>query len=637
MSEVKGIRSQLSRLFAGSIRRQLIIGIALVHAVLMTIFVFDLVNRQQAFLHDQSLEEARSLAETLAANSVSWVLASDVSGLQEVVASQAGYPQLEYAMVVAPSGKVLGHVDQSKVGLYLQDEVSRRMLGPSREFSLLLDRPELLDVAVPVLVNDELIAWARIGINQRTVLAELSEVTREGLSYTLAAIIVGILFAILLSRNIIRGLNELFGVAAKVCAGDRSNRVSMKRSDEIGELGTAFNLMLDTIDEEEREKLENRRRLQQAEERIRLLLDSTAEGIIGFDDRGHCTFANPAGLKALGYSHPGEVVHKHHATLLCGGVEECRGCNRDAFDRTLLEGEQVHCDEALLVRADGSAFTAEFWLSPIRDDERLVGAVLTFIDISVRKQVEQELQIYREDLEERVEARTAELTALNRELEAFSYSVSHDLRAPLRSIHGFSKILLSKYHDNIDETGQDYLQRVMRASNKMGELIDDLLVLSRVSRSDMRFESVDMAALAREEMEALREGDEQRVINFEVEPLPPAHGDKKLLGVVLQNLLGNALKFSSKEALPTIRITARSEPGRVVYSVSDNGVGFDMTYVDKLFGAFQRLHSSDEFEGTGIGLATVQRILRRHGGDVWAEAKTGEGAAFHFALQPAQD
>jgi PAS domain S-box-containing protein len=619
-----------------SIRRQLIVGVALVHAVLMTIFVFDLVNRQQGFMHQQNLEHARALAETLAANSVSWVLASDVSGLQEVVRAQAGYPHLEYAMVVDPDGKVLGHADEGKAGLYLSDAISRGMLTSTEGFVVLNDNLSLVDVAVPVLANGQRIAWARIGINQGVTLNELRHVTREGLIYTAAAILIGILFAILLSRGIIGGLNELFGVASRICSGERGDRVQLQRKDEIGDLGMAFNLMLDGIDEQERQKITSQQQLQQAEERIRLLLDSTAEGIIGFDADGRCTFANPAGMQILGYEQPGEIIGKSHLRLLCGDEGECSGCNLESFRTVLNDGRQVHCDETVLVRSNGSGFVAEYWLSPIRDEDRVIGAVLTFIDISVRKQVEQELQIYREDLEERVEARTAELTALNRELEAFSYSVSHDLRAPLRSIHGFSKILVSKYHDSLDDTGQDYLQRVMRASNRMGELIDDLLVLSRVSRSELNYESVDMNRLVRQVMQELREGDEGREPCFEVEPLPPARGDRKLLGVVLHNLLGNALKFTGKEEHPCIRVSAAEEGDEIVYTVSDNGVGFDMAYADKLFGAFQRLHSSDEFEGTGIGLATVQRILHRHGGSIWAEAETDGGAQFHFILSGAR-
>lgn len=236
------------------------------------------------------------------------------------------------------------------------------------------------------------------------------------------------------------------------------------------------------------------------------------------------------------------------------------------------------------------------------------------------------------ELEGQVESLTAECSALNKELESFSYSVSHDLRAPLRSIHGFSKILLNKYQDGLDDTGQDYLQRVMRASNHMGELLDGLLLLSRVSRSELTLEPTDMQALALQVMQELRVGTEERDLCFEVESLPLACGDHKLLGIAMQHLLDNALKFSSREAAPCIRISASEQNGVATYTVADNGAGFDMGYANKLFGAFQRLHSAEEFEGNGIGLATVQRIIHRHGGSIYAEAEPGKGARFHFVL-----
>ncbi|MGM0595020.1 MAG: ATP-binding protein [Pseudomonadota bacterium] len=616
----------------GSIRRQLVIGIALVHAVLMTIFVFDLVNRQHDFLHQQSLDEARALAQTLAANSVSWVLASDVSGLQEVVFAQKGYPQLEYAMILDTNGRVLGHVDETRLGLYVSDEVSRKLLQAPPAFTVLVDSPALVDVAVPVFTGVEQVGWARIGLEESVLLSQLQQVTHDGLIYTVGAILIGILFAILLSRGMIAGLNDLLRVASTIRAGGRGQRVQHQRQDEIGELASTFNLMLDTIDEEARQKHQNEACLIRAEARIRLLLESTAEGIIGFDEKACCTFANPAGIRALGYTRAEELLERPLTTLLWGEQSEAAHLPERAFNN----GESVHCAESSFICRDGSAIYAEYWLSPIHDQGQRLGAVLTFIDITRRKQAEQELSRYRDELEQRVEARTAELSALNRELEAFSYSVSHDLRAPLRSIHGFSKIIASKYHDKLDASGQDYLERVMRASNRMSALIDDLLVLSRINRKEMRLETVDMTALAEQVMGELREGEAQGPLQFQLEPLPSVCADRKLLALVLQNLLGNALKFSAREATPTIRVSGQRRGGQLHYTVSDNGVGFDMAFADKLFGAFQRLHNSDEFEGTGIGLATVQRIIHRHGGRIWAEAEPGRGARFHFTLPDQQ-
>jgi signal transduction histidine kinase len=231
-----------------------------------------------------------------------------------------------------------------------------------------------------------------------------------------------------------------------------------------------------------------------------------------------------------------------------------------------------------------------------------------------------------------------ELEATNRELEAFSYSVSHDLRAPLRSIDGFSQILIEDYADEIDEEGKDYLGRVRAASQRMGHLIDDILGLSRVTRGTMSRERLDLGALATEVAEELRETRPERKVEFSAQKGLEVWGDPKLLRVALANLIGNAWKFTEKSPEARIefgRDEELSRKGRVpVYYVRDNGAGFDMTYANKLFGAFQRLHGAEEFEGTGIGLATVQRVVHRHGGRIWAEGEVDRGATFYFTLRP---
>jgi signal transduction histidine kinase len=226
-----------------------------------------------------------------------------------------------------------------------------------------------------------------------------------------------------------------------------------------------------------------------------------------------------------------------------------------------------------------------------------------------------------------------ELADVNRELEAFSYSVSHDLRAPLRSIEGFSQILLEDYADKLGEEGEDYVGRVRVASRRMALLIDDLLDLSRVSRRPLRREPVDLSARTREIAAELRRSQPERDVEFVIADGLTANGDARLLRLALENLLGNSWKFTSREERARIEFGSTALEGRErVYFVRDNGVGFDETYAGKLFGAFQRLHGAAEFEGTGIGLATVQRIVRRHGGRVWAEGEVGEGATFFFTL-----
>lgn len=226
--------------------------------------------------------------------------------------------------------------------------------------------------------------------------------------------------------------------------------------------------------------------------------------------------------------------------------------------------------------------------------------------------------------------------AANRELEAFSYSVAHDLRAPLRSIDGFSQALLEDYGDKLDADGKTHLGYVRDSAQQMARLIDDLLALSRVSRGDLKRERTDLATIARSVLARLQKREPERKVVLVVPTEVAAVGDSQLLEIVLENLLGNAWKFTSKQPTARIELGHRFEAGRSIYFVRDDGPGFDMAYAEKLFGAFQRLHSQNEFEGTGIGLATVQRIVGRHGGSVWAEGAVGRGATFYFALEEAK-
>ncbi|HKW68901.1 MAG TPA: PAS domain S-box protein, partial [Terriglobales bacterium] len=243
------------------------------------------------------------------------------------------------------------------------------------------------------------------------------------------------------------------------------------------------------------------------------------------------------------------------------------------------------------------------------------------IDITERKQ-----------LEDRLRQRTLELENSVAELEAFSYSVSHDLRAPLRTIDGFSQILLEDYRDKVDPEGQDSLRRIRNASQNMAQLIDALLQLSRVMRSALRHEPVDLSILALSTAAMIQKAEPARRVRFHVANGLQAHGDRRLLGVALQNLLQNAWKFSARNPEPSVEFGSALIEGKPAYFVRDNGIGFDMTYVDKLFTPFQRLHAKEKFEGTGIGLATVQRVIKRHGGKVWAEGAVGKGATFYFSL-----
>lgn len=371
------------------------------------------------------------------------------------------------------------------------------------------------------------------------------------------------------------------------------------------------------------------RALRASERHFRSVTQSANDAIISADDLGHIVSWNTAAHRMFGYA-TSEVLgqpirllmpERYHAAHEAGLARVTQGGESRVLGKTVeLHGR----------RRDGTEFPVELSLGTwTSESHRCFTAIIR--DITQRKAAQAEITALNHSLQQHI----AQLSAANHELEAFSYSVSHDLRAPLRTIDGFSQALLEDYGQSLDTEGRHLLDRIRKATQRMGMLIDDMLQLARVSRAQIKHSNVDLGALAREIAADLPTGPTERRIDFSVDPDLHAHGDRRLLRIVLNNLLSNAWKFTATRELAVIRFGQADAADGPAFFIQDNGVGFDMQYADKLFGVFQRLHAHDEFEGTGVGLATVQRIIHLHGGEIWAESKLDEGTSFWFTLPPA--
>ncbi|MCK9386897.1 MAG: PAS domain-containing protein [Sulfuritalea sp.] len=981
---------RLFRFLLGTLRGRLIVSVAAVHAVMMALFIADLTARQGAMLMDRQIEDATALSQSLATSAAGWIVAEDVSGLQELVEVQRRYPEVLFVMLVDKEGRVLADTDQSRLGFYMRD------LPREVRQTLLAETPALVDVAVPAVIGERHVGWARVGIGQKAAGEKLAAITRSGVAYALAAILIGSLVAWFMGRWITRRLYAVQETFDAVRSGNHLARSKLAGSDEAAAMAGEFNAMLDALAQRDAE-------LRESEELHRLTLSNIDDAVFITDDAGTFKYICPNVDIIFGYSFqevqaignildllgrdtpppsesfgelknierditdksgkvrsllvnvkkisiksgtrlytcrditerkqaeealrksendlkeaqrvahtgswdwdmatdvitwseeyyhiygfdptqrpPGYAEHlkaytpesaarldaavnrniqtgesyeldlelarpegprgwitarsetrrdaQGHVIGLRGtaqditerkqaeedirrlnerfslatraarlgvwdwdleknqlvwddGMYALYGVSREDFagayeawlnglhpdDRAASDeiskqaqrGERDYDTEFRVVWPDGSIhhlkaygqfvrdadgkplrmtgvnydvterkraeeqlrrserglseaqrmahlgnweldlesnaltwsdeifrifeidperFDASYdaFLNAIHPDDRdLVNkaytdsvksrlpydivhrlrmpdgrikyvnekcetyygadgkplrSVGTVHDITERKRAEDQVLELNQQLEQRVTERTAQLEAANKELEAFAYSVSHDLRAPLRHIDGYVELLVSRCRDGLNDKGLHYVDTIAASARQMGVLIDDLLQFSRTGRAELHREDVDMNRGLLEALGPIKESNAKRNIEWVIGNLPPVRGDAALLRQVWANLLENAVKFTRSRENARIEVDAREEKGETIFVVRDNGVGFDMRYVGKLFGVFQRLHSQEEFDGTGIGLATVQRIVFRHGGRVWAEAELNRGATFYFSL-----
>jgi PAS domain S-box-containing protein len=434
-----------------------------------------------------------------------------------------------------------------------------------------------------------------------------------------------------LRLRVVVPLRRLAAAAGAFAAGERGVRSGFRAFDEIGLVAASFDRMAETI-ENQLERLaadaQALRRSELALEKFALALTQAPVSVMITDAAGTIEYVNPKFTEVSGYA--AEEVLGRNPRMLASG-QTPRHVYEEMW-RQLLCGRNWR---GILVnrRKDGTLYREDISIAPLRDaGGRITHYVAVLEDITARLRAEEEIRRLNAELERRVAERTRQLEVSNHALETFAYSIAHDLRAPLRGINGFASLMAENCRGCANAESLAYMERIRRAAVRMGQLIDGLLEYSRVGRRALQTAPVPLSALAQEILEALAAAAPQRKAVFDIAPDLVAEGDAALLQDMLENLLGNAWKFTAGRDPAHIAFGCREEDGERVFFVRDDGAGFDMRYADKLFGVFQRLHGPQEFEGTGIGLAMVKRIVELHGGRIWAQSAPGEGATFYFTL-----
>lgn len=485
--------------------------------------------------------------------------------------------------------------------------------------------------------------YLRVGLLREQAIAETrNPLIRNIVMFALVALIAA-LFAWMVGDKILaKPIKRLSSAAHEFGHGNWNTRTQLPHSpNELGRLAATFDEMAADLARREAARNAAENSLRTSEEKFRNLFVTMAQGVVYHDSLGGVISANPAAEEMLGMTceeMKNEISREESLQVVREDGTPCSIQDRPA-SIALQTGKPVH---NVILGLKNPHRKSLLWIlvdavpQYVPDASTPNQVFVTLTDITQRKEIEAATLRINEELEQRVRERTAQLEAANQEMEAFSYSVSHDLRAPLRHINGFVEILLTRQSPPLDAESMNYLQMIRNSTRQLGSLIDDLLNLSRTSRAELCIQTVDFNPLVREIIRDISVDNPQRSIRWDIAPLPPVKGDPVLLRQVWLNLLANAVKYTRKRPQAEISIGARlTNDGQCVFSVKDNGVGFDMRYADKLFGVFQRLHRVEDFEGSGIGLASVLRCLNRLGGKTWAEGALDVGATFYFSLPAA--
>jgi len=617
---------RLRRFLTGSIRNQLMLGIALVHAVMMTLFIVDLVERQRDFLSHQGQKQTLALAETLAANSTSWVLARDIVGLDEVLQANASYPELEYAMVLTPFLEVLGHSDKRKRGLYPNDSVSKQLLSAAPEAQVLLSNTQLIDAAYPILIDEELIGWARVGVNQSTITDGLYRITRDGMLYTLAAILIGSFFAYWMARGLTRGLAKVVAVADGTRAGQRELRARLQRDDEIGHLADGVDLMLDTIHE-------NEQALTDSKNQLRQITDILPSPVARIDREGRYLFVNTAFERWFGIPEK-EVLGKTQQKCLPDDFYR----HAEPYFKQALSGYQATFETSLL-SADATPLQGLIHVLPdIDSNAEVQGFFMVMTDLTERKQIEQEAHLLREQLTQATKMEAmGHLTA----------GIAHDFNNILGAMLGYTELAKMQLQEKgLTKDTDRYLQQVLNASDRAKELISQLMLFGR-HKPEIGDELpiTLLEPVCKEVVTLLRASIASSIeLNYAVEGkdlkarIQSIHLHQMILnlGINARDAIGdygviNILLRPCHISHQICSACHHAFSGDFVeISITDSGSGIPAELRNKIFDPF--FTTKDIGKGSGMGLAVVHGLVHTAGGHLIVESAPGTGSCIRILL-----
>jgi PAS domain S-box-containing protein len=592
-----------------SIRHKLTLGILATSVIPLVIATALVFAQQKAVLRGRALSELEGRAELLAVSTRATLEFDDPERAGEMLATLQRHPSVFAAALYMPDGNILASYRRADSAGFVLPGMPQEISGTVRQVG------NYLELFYPVVSGQDRVGVIYLRADLALFYDELPEQLLIVFGVLVGLLAVAYWLSTVFQRAISRPILELASSAEAVAARkDYSLRAAKHGQDEIGVLTENFNQMLAGIEERETA-------LQQAHKKLQSVMGSITDGLLVMDKNWRYTYANEQIFQMVGLR-PDELV----GNCIWDLFPAVKGTKFEAcLHRAVATGQTVHFEE--------------FYPEPLNkwfechcypSEE---GLSVYFHDITARNQAQNEILRLNASLEQRVLERTAQLEKVVKELDAFTYSVSHDLRAPLRAVDGFSRMVNEDYGEKLDDEGRRMLKLIRNETQRMGRLIDDLLAFARLGRQQIEPVSIDMHELAQEAFNELSMAVPERKLRFDLQPLPPAYGTPAMIRQVWVNLISNAIKFTQGRDPAEIEIgSLEGEEGVPVYYIKDNGAGFEMRHADKLFGVFQRLHSQEEFPGTGVGLSLVHRIVQRHGGRIWAEAEVGRGATFYFTV-----